>query len=174
MSQLIRKVNGLMRLGRAKPVWYDTLQTNPPLSFKNHPAASAKGRIKPPKLVYPEDKLRTKFYREHPFEVDSPLNLQPTGNSSFDLETAIISPEWAIQRQLQLMETGMKEAVAYQKACEEFELRKSEIEVAERLARQEQLQVQRENLKPISQLLDSVFMEEKREIEYKRQINKTK
>ena len=62
----------------------------------------------------------------------------------------------------------MKESVAYQKACEEFELRKSEIEVAERLARQEQLQVQRENLKPLSQLLDSVFLDEKREIEYKK------
>lgn len=68
----------------------------------------------------------------------------------------------------------MKERRAYQKACEEFEQRKSEIEVAERLARQEQLQVQRENLKPLSQLLDSVFLEEKREIEYKRNMKSDK
>lgn len=151
-----------MRLGRPKPIWFDTVQSNPPLSFKNHPNA------KPPKLVYPEDKLRVRFYRDHPFELDSPLSLGKEQSASFDLEAAVISPEWAIQRQLQLMETGMKETAAYQKACEEFELRKAEIEVAERLARQEQLQVQRENLKPLSQLLDSVFLEEKREIEYKK------
>ncbi len=153
-----------MRLGRPKPIWFDTVQSNPPLSFKSN--------AKPLKLVYPEDRLRTRFYRDHPFELDSPLSLGREQSASFDLEAAVISPEWAIQRQLQLMETGMKEGVAYQKACEEFELRKSEIEVAERLARQEQLQVQRANLKPLSQLLDSVFLDEKREIEYKKSNNK--
>ena len=157
-----------MQLGRIKPLWYDTVQTNPPLSFKNHSVKSVKGRVKPPKIVYPEDRLRARFYREHPFELDSPLTLGKEQFPSFNLETAVISPEWAIHRQLQLMESGMKECAAYQKACEEFELRKSEIEVSERLARQEQLQVQRENLKPLSQLLDSVFLEEKREIEYKK------
>ena len=164
----MRKASGLMRLGRPKPLWYDTIQSNPPLSFKNHPAKSSASRIKPPKLVYPEDRLRTRFYRDHPFELDSPLSLGKDQSPSFDLEAAVISPEWAIQRQLQLMEGGMKERTAYQKSCEEFEQRKAEIEVAERLARQEQLQVQRENLRPLSQLLDSVFLEEKGEMEYKR------
>lgn len=168
MSQLLKRANGLMRLGRPKPLWYDTIQSNPPLSFKNHPAKSAASRIKPPKLVYPEDRLRARFYRDHPFELDSPLSLTAEQSTSFDLEAAVISPEWAIQRQLQLMEGGMKERAAYHKACEEFEQRKAEIEVAERLARQEQLQVQRENLKPLSQLLDSVFLEEKAEMEYKK------
>lgn len=172
MSQLMRKASGLMRLGRPKPLWFDTIQSNPPLSFKNHPAKSASSRIKPPKLVYPEDRLRTRFYREHPFEMDSPLSLGKEQSPSFDLEAAVISPEWAIHRQLQLIEGGMKERAAYQKACEEFEQRKAEIEVAERLARQEQLQVQRENLKPLSQLLDSVFLDEKREMEYKKNNNK--
>jgi hypothetical protein len=176
MHQLVKRVSGLMRLGRTKPLWFDTVQTNPPLSFKNHPtkSSSPNSRIKPPKLVYPEDKLRTRFYRDHPFELDSPLSLGKEQSTSFDLESAVISPEWAIQRQLQLMEGGMKESQAYQKACEEFEQRKAEIEVAERLARQEQLQVQKENLKPLSQLLDSVFLEEKREIEYKRNMKNEK
>lgn len=165
MQKLIKRVNGLMQLGRAKPLWFDTVQTNPPLSFKNHPIQNKKtnGRIKPPKLVYPEDRLRIRFYRDHPFELDVPLTLNLTPNT-----TSIIDPEWTIHRQLQLIENGMKESSAYLQACQEFEQRKSEREVAERLARQEQLQVQRENLKPLSQLLDSVFMDEKREIEYKK------
>ena len=76
MSQLIKRVTGLMRLGKPKPIWYDTIQSNPPLSFKNHPKSSAKSHhTKPPKLVYPEDKLRARFYRDHPFELDSPLSL---------------------------------------------------------------------------------------------------
>lgn len=181
MQQLIKKVGGLMRLGRAKPVWFDTIQTNPPLSFKSHPATktktsnsnSSKSFPKPPKLVFPEDKLRARFYRDHPFELDNPLTLGRDQFPSFNLQSAVIGPEWAIQRQLQLMENGMKEGLAYQQACQEFELRKSEIEVAERLARQEQLQVQRENLKPLSQLLDSVFLEEKAEIEYNKTHNNT-
>ena len=170
MQKLIKRVDGLVRLGRAKPLWFDTIQTNPPLSFKNHPIQNKKSngssRIKPPKLVYPEDRLRIRFYRDHPFELDTPLSLNP------NYPTPIIDPEWTIQRQLQLIENGMKENSAYLQACQEFEQRKSEREVAERLARQEQLQVQRETLKPLSQLLDSVFMDEKRELEYKNNNNK--
>lgn len=164
-----------MKLGRPKPLWYDTVQANPPLSFtcssskptlqlsKKLKLVTVKPVQKPPKLIYPEDNLRKKFYRDHPFEFDTPITVLEESSS---LSTSKLDSEWAVQRQLQLMESAsISESQAYTQACSEYFTRKAEAQVTDRLAREEQFNVQKDSLRPLSHFFDTIFLEEKEEIE---------
>lgn len=184
MSELLRRVSGLMRLGRPRPLWFDTVSANPPLSFvspvdrqRNREKTEKSGKqtprtashARPAKIVYPEDKLRRKFYRDHPFELDTPIAIN--GLSS---DAAVEPPsrdndgEWAIQRQLQLMAQGVTKHDAHQQACAELYARRAETEIAERLAREERLEVQQETLRPMVDVLESVMLQEKTALEERR------
>ena len=56
-------------LGKRKPLWYDAVVVKyPPVRFE------AKGG-RPPRIAYPEDKIRQRFYAEHPLELQSPMDM---------------------------------------------------------------------------------------------------
>ena len=170
--ELVKKVSGWMRMGKAKPVWFETVSVNhPPLSFA--PAASTqipykklKPRTlqpvhKPEKLVYPEDRMRRRFYREHPLELDEPISLAETGKVMNGVDG-----EFVVQRQLELIEKDrMSEEDAYQKACKEFYQKRGETEIAERLAADQHITVLGGKYEPMKTVFERILLEEKAEIE---------
>ncbi|KAI7878624.1 hypothetical protein K492DRAFT_164757 [Lichtheimia hyalospora FSU 10163] len=106
-------------------------------------------RTRPPRpapIVYPEDRLRRQFYKDHPFELARPqvlvenrLGLNRTDYSQLMLPDMLpeeVSGETVIKYQLHLMtEKGMTERQAYAKATSEFYEIRAQQEEAERQAR---------------------------------------
>lgn len=77
----------------ALPPWYDTIGTIPPGEILARPVQrtpKVHGRTKkasrlfqPLPIVYPEDKLRTQFFGDHPWELARPrLVIEDSGNDS--------------------------------------------------------------------------------------------
>ncbi|KAI8085120.1 mitochondrial ribosomal protein S25 [Halteromyces radiatus] len=107
-------------------------------------------RTKPPRphaIVYPEDRLRRQFYKDHPFELSRPKvlvenddGLNRTDFSQLMLPGMRLSEvdgEAVIKYQLHLMtEEGMPERKAYAKATSEFYLIRAQQEKEEREARE--------------------------------------
>ncbi|KAI9317228.1 mitochondrial ribosomal protein S25 [Dichotomocladium elegans] len=91
-------------------------------------------RSRPPRpmpIVYPEDRLRRQFYKDHPFELSRPqvlvenkLGLNRTDYSQLLLPGMLpeeVTGETVIKYQLHLMtHEKMPERQAYAKACSEF------------------------------------------------------
>jgi len=68
---------------KVKPAWFAAVQANPPTEILTRPypiqhqpldpnARKAHNMYKPTKIVYPEDELRSTFYRDHPWELARP------------------------------------------------------------------------------------------------------
>lgn len=59
-------------MSKAKPVWLDTVaRLYPPVTFSlpDYVKKTKKGRVpKPPKIVFPEDEFRQKFFKTYPLE----------------------------------------------------------------------------------------------------------
>ncbi|KAK3817413.1 MAG: mitochondrial ribosomal protein S25-domain-containing protein [Benniella sp.] len=100
---------------------------------------------RPRKIVYPEDRLRRRFYEDHPWELRRPRCLiETTGDgtqrdwSSLLQKGRSISDltgEDVIQHQLYLMSTGMTEREAYHAATQEFYLIRAQEETEARVAK---------------------------------------
>jgi small subunit ribosomal protein S23 len=67
----------------AEPPWYRAVYSIPPAEIITRPAAAQlrrpnprqarpKNIYKPQRIQYPEDKLRTEFYKDHPWELARP------------------------------------------------------------------------------------------------------
>ncbi|KAI8064242.1 mitochondrial ribosomal protein S25 [Gongronella butleri] len=106
-------------------------------------------RTKPPRpraIVYPEDRLRRQFYKDHPFELSRPKVLveSDSGKNRTDFSQLIlpgmrlyeIDGEAVIKYQLHLMTNeNMTERQAYAKATSEFYELRAQQEQEEREAR---------------------------------------
>ncbi|KAF9081843.1 mitochondrial ribosomal small subunit component [Mortierella sp. GBA35] len=100
---------------------------------------------RPQKIVYPEDKLRRRFYEDHPWELRRPRCLiETTGDGTRRSWTSLLQPgrsiadltgEDVIQYQLYLMSTGKSEREAYHIATEEFYLHRAQEETEARVAK---------------------------------------
>lgn len=148
---MLKRLEGLLKLGHQKPLYFDTLRNHPPLSFKPSNGNAVK------KIEYPEDGLRARYYRRNPLELDRPLSREDSGDCD---------GEWVIERQLQLMEEkpGLSSEAAYEQATGEYKARQMETGIKERL----EGKMEKSNEEFI-RLLDEVFLEEKRSLQVQRQ-----
>ncbi|KAJ3063292.1 mitochondrial ribosomal small subunit component [Quaeritorhiza haematococci] len=104
---------------------------------------------KPPRIVYPEDKLREEFYRTHPFELVRPRNIVETEESLKERTWSSIdggegktelTGENVIKYTTYLMSKeggGLSRAAAYRQALSEFYKRRAEEEHREELEKQQ-------------------------------------
>ncbi|KAF9931244.1 mitochondrial ribosomal small subunit component [Linnemannia zychae] len=100
---------------------------------------------RPQKIVYPEDKLRRRFYEDHPWELRRPRCLiETSGDGTRRQWTTLLQPgrsiadltgEDVIQYQLYLMSTGKSEREAYHIATKEFYLHRAQEETEARVAK---------------------------------------
>ncbi|KAF8948770.1 mitochondrial ribosomal small subunit component [Haplosporangium gracile] len=100
---------------------------------------------RPQKIVYPEDKLRRRFYEDHPWELRRPrCLLETSGDGTRRNWTSLLQSgrsiadltgEDVIQYQLYLMTTGKSEREAYHIATEEFYLHRAQEETEARVAK---------------------------------------
>lgn len=61
MTDIVRRAMGSMKMGKARPLWLDTLQRFPPVTFSlpEYMKKAKRGTIpRPPKIEYPEDEYR--------------------------------------------------------------------------------------------------------------------
>ncbi|KAL8380800.1 hypothetical protein RB595_005203 [Gaeumannomyces hyphopodioides] len=107
----------------ATPKWLKAIESIPPSELLTRPvpvqhaevaskSRSPKNTFKPQKIVYPEDKLRQEFYRDHPWELARPrVILEVDGKDSWHCDWSkgvaqpgiALSGESVVQRQMWLM-----------------------------------------------------------------------
>ncbi|CAG8503218.1 24132_t:CDS:2 [Dentiscutata erythropus] len=157
---------------KAPPIWYPVMKAVPPgssvlrspLQFQEPtlPQSRCEGRnrvksfafkhlrtkvARPQKIVYEEDSLRRRFYRDHPYELLRPQSLiEKEIPVREDWSTLLntknptqINGESVIKYQLYLMSNGMSKSEAYAEACNEFYAIRARQEVAERVAEEQAL-----------------------------------
>lgn len=124
---------------KQQPLWLPTvsrippssdLSRKPPPKFTKAISRAKKQKIfQPMRIVYAEDKLRDKFYREHPWELARPvLVLENSGDdhksynwSRLQQHGKQLTGESVVQRQMWLMnKESMTEKDSYLKATSEF------------------------------------------------------
>ncbi|KAL1918397.1 mitochondrial 37S ribosomal protein mS23 [Calcarisporiella thermophila] len=175
-SQIHHQVKNLLKGGLLKeqPAWYPAVRLIPPgpsIVF-SHQAQDFLGEGKshgpttktrthhqqkhlrtrkprPQPIIYPEDRLRHRFFRDHPFELHRPrVLIEGEGTNRNDWSSLLapgmhpseITGECVIQYQLHLMRhKGLTEQQAYAQACSEFyairAMEETEQKVAEEQAR---------------------------------------
>ncbi|KAG0349260.1 mitochondrial ribosomal small subunit component [Podila humilis] len=100
---------------------------------------------RPQKIVYPEDKLRRRFYEDHPWELRRPRCLVETSGDGTQRNWASLLQEGrsiaeltgedVIQYQMYLMSTGKTEREAYHMATSEFYEHRAQEETEARVAK---------------------------------------
>ncbi|ROT35218.1 mitochondrial ribosomal protein [Sodiomyces alkalinus F11] len=141
-----------------EPPWYKVLGAVSPSELFTRPipvqhappntrARKPKNIYKPQKIVYEEDELRSRFYRDHPWELARPrIILELDGKDAMRCDWSkgvrqpgiALSGECAVQRQLWLMHNeGMSKDRAYDVARREFYALRQEEEIEKRVAREE-------------------------------------
>ncbi|PVU87314.1 hypothetical protein BB559_006106 [Furculomyces boomerangus] len=114
----------------------------------------------PKKIVYPEDKLRRRFYKDHPFETANPISLIQ-GECKEDRWDSIsgssvgMNGESVIRKQLYLMNKGVPEEEAYQQVIKEYYRVKADQELERKIAAQE---AEQHGMIPMSRLYSNVIM----------------
>lgn len=108
-------------------------------------AAIKHGR--PPKLIYPEDVVRERFFKEHPAERTRPVSLNENLAGQVD-------SEFVVQRQVQLKETLKDDELAYQQALKEFYAAREQEEVEQVSSIRQGMQVAGQDPQ---QMLDEAF-----------------
>ena len=130
---------------KEQPLWLPTVARIPPSTdfsrklppkFNATKSLAKKQRIfQPNRIQYVEDAIRSKFYKEHPWELARPrLVLENTGNDASQndwsklQQKGKLSGESVVQRSLWLMNNkALSKQEAYKLACAEFyALRKRE------------------------------------------------
>ncbi|KAG0235587.1 mitochondrial ribosomal small subunit component [Actinomortierella wolfii] len=102
---------------------------------------------RPKQIVYPEDRLRRRFYEDHPWELRRPrCLLETTGDSTKRDWSTLLQPgqalsdltgEDVIQYQMYLMSKGHTEREAYSMATSEFYKLRAQEETEARVAREQ-------------------------------------
>lgn len=76
---ILRRALGRMTFSpEPKPLWVETIQNFPPITFSQpeYIKRTKKGRVpKPPRIDYAEDTFRRRFFKEHPLETFRPATL---------------------------------------------------------------------------------------------------
>lgn len=96
----------------------------------------------PPRIVYPEDKLRRRFFKDHPFELARPVCLiEKDGRSESNWDKVLaadksfrITNEDIIKAQLKLISQGFSRAEAYERVTKELSLHRVHEETENMLA----------------------------------------
>lgn len=187
MSGIVQRAAGFMKMGRPKPVWFDTVaQKYPPLTFKApkavrpgagpRPKNSPQPIWRPPKLEFPEDKYVSKIYDEHPLERLRPATLCESSEDPADVRKII-------SHQLELMEAGKSADEAFRIASETFWEARKQAEIKEKVAKERDLFMaeQQEACKegrpvlrrhePVGDTIRSLLLEEKAALITDRQSN---
>lgn len=142
----------------AQPPWYQVMNSVPPAESlvrtvtprhrKPDPKAKKPKKLyRPQSISYPEDALRTSFYKDHPWELARPrviLELDGKDYQHYDWSKGLRLPgvpltgECVVQRQLYLMQTEkMSKRKAYDTARREFYRLRQEEEIEKRVAVEE-------------------------------------
>lgn len=143
------------------PPWFAVMNSVPPSetlvrnvtprhrapSPKSNKASKPKRLFRPQTIAYPEDALRTSFYKDHPWELARPrvvLELDGKDHQHCDWSKGLRQPgvpltgESVVQRQLWLMETqNMSKRKAYDIVRREFYRLRQEEEIEKRIAIEE-------------------------------------
>ncbi|ORZ33896.1 mitochondrial ribosomal protein S25-domain-containing protein, partial [Catenaria anguillulae PL171] len=84
-------------------------------------------KLRPQQIVYPEDRLRQRFYRDHPFElvraqtlVEESNRIEADYSTPLDKRPKPLTGEDVIKFQLHLVSTGLTIDEAYEKAVRDF------------------------------------------------------
>ncbi|EFY88197.1 mitochondrial ribosomal small subunit component [Metarhizium acridum] len=142
----------------AQPPWYQVMNSVPPAEtlvrtvtprhrMPNPKAKKPKKLYRPQSISYPEDALRTSFYKDHPWELARPriiLELDGKDHQHCDWSKGLRQPgvpltgECVVQRQLYLMHAEkMSKRKAYDTARKEFYRLRQEEEIEKRVAVEE-------------------------------------
>ncbi|KAH0598207.1 hypothetical protein MHUMG1_03501 [Metarhizium humberi] len=142
----------------AQPPWYQVMNSVPPAEtlvrtvtprhrMPNPKAKKPKKLYRPQSISYPEDALRTSFYKDHPWELARPrivLELDGKDHQHCDWSKGLRQPgvpltgECVVQRQLHLMHAEkMSKRKAYDTARKEFYRLRQEEEIEKRVAVEE-------------------------------------
>lgn len=142
----------------AKPPWHDIMHQVPPSeslvrmppvrhSAPNQRVKKPKNLYRPQRIHYPEDALRTTFYKDHPWELARPRIIVETDGKDYqrcDWSKGLRQPgfqlsgECVVQRQLYLMQSeGMGRQKAYDAVRREFYRLRQEEEIEKRVALEE-------------------------------------
>ncbi|KHN95497.1 37S ribosomal protein S25 [Metarhizium album ARSEF 1941] len=142
----------------AQPPWYQVMNAFPPAEtlvrtvtprhrMPNPKAKKPKKLYRPQSISYPEDALRTNFYKDHPWELARPriiLELDGKDHQHCDWSRGLRQPgvpltgECVVQRQLYLMHAEkMSKRKAYDTARKEFYRLRQEEEIEQRIAVEE-------------------------------------
>ncbi|CAI6041625.1 unnamed protein product [Clonostachys chloroleuca] len=140
------------------PPWFEVVNSVPPSENAvrtvalRHRAPSKKATkprnlYRPQQITYPEDSLRSTFYKDHPWELARPRNIVETDGRDaqrYDWSRGLrqrgmqLSGESVVQRQLWLMENQqMGREKAYDQARREFYRLRQEEEIERRVALEE-------------------------------------
>ncbi|KAF2280586.1 mitochondrial ribosomal protein [Westerdykella ornata] len=144
----------------ALPPWYKIVGDIPPSEILSRPVQRTprvRGKAKKPSrmfqplpIAYPEDKLRSDFFNDHPWELARPrLVVEDSGNDAKGYNWAtIVQPgkqldgESVVQRQMWLMKhKAYPKALAYDTARREFYKHRHLEDVRRRIAKEEALHV---------------------------------
>ncbi|KAG9199845.1 hypothetical protein B5807_03855 [Epicoccum nigrum] len=141
------------------PQWYDIVGDIPTSETLARPVLQAPRQkrskkasklFKPLPIVYPEDKLRSEFFGDHPWELARPrLVVEDSGNdakgydwSNIQQKGKQLDGESVVQRQMWLMKNrGKSKAAAYDQARREFYHHRHLNEIRTRIAKEEAMHV---------------------------------
>ncbi len=159
-QRVLRTAEQLLETKRItrSPCWFNVVSDIPPAQILVRPPQQRKHvrpgtrksskMFQPAKIVYPEDRLRSEFFGDHPWELARPrVVLEDTGNDAKNWDWSRIQQpgkrmdgESVVQRQMWLMQhEGLDEAQAYDKARKEFYFYRHREDVERRVAKEEAL-----------------------------------
>ncbi|KAK9428687.1 mitochondrial ribosomal protein S25 [Lipomyces doorenjongii] len=141
--EIIKRTSRLLQTGvvTGEPAWFKAVLAHPPSTAdavqrvdivklrKKHPHLSVKKMMKPMEIVYPEDRIRKLFYRQHPWELTRPrivveqdaLDFQRCDWSKLEQEYKGLDGESVVQRTLWLIQKKrLSQDEAYDIARKEF------------------------------------------------------
>ncbi|CAG8643910.1 18617_t:CDS:2, partial [Acaulospora morrowiae] len=167
-------------LYKTPPVWYPVMKAYPPgpsilrspLQFqKTSLRENNKRKVKhlktkvskPQPIEFPEDKLRRRFYKDHPYELLRPQVLIENESPIEDeilldnIHPSRVNGESVIKYQLHLISKGVEEHKAYEQACNKFYAIRAKQEVAERVAEEQALAFGAK--RPLSQVEKALWLE---------------
>lgn len=159
-QRVLRTAEQLLETKRItrSPCWFNVVSDIPPAQILVRPLQRRKPirpgtrksskMFQPAKITYLEDRLRSDFYGDHPWELARPkVVLEDTGNDAKNWDWSQIQQprkrmdgESVVQRQMWLMQhEGLDEAQAYDKARKEFYFYRHREDVERRVAKEEAL-----------------------------------
>lgn len=169
---------GVMRLGKAKPIWLETVsKLYPPVTFSVPKELQGRGGpTRPPKIVFPEDSYRRRFFAQHSMEQCRPTVLDERVPDKGGPDTYCLrgggygcmfnffhssnSCYRVFTEQTRLMEEeGLSANEAYKSAVDQYRRRRRREELAQRVAQEQFMEVA---TVPSSHVIEEMILEERK------------